>query len=88
MNEIAGFRVRGILSARTPAHFADARQHIGNRLLLAMMMDACTGSRHDFEQAAPQRRLDAELRRDRGQADGARRLCRARVESGRADNTN
>jgi hypothetical protein len=31
-----------------------------------MMMDTRTGSRLDLEQPAPQRRLDAELRRDRG----------------------
>jgi hypothetical protein len=88
MDEIAGFRARNAFTPRAPADFADARQDIGNRLLLSMMMDARTGSRLDLEQPAPQRRLDAELRRYRGQAHGARRLCRSWVKSGRADNAN
>jgi hypothetical protein len=68
MDEIAGFRARGVFAPRAPADFAGAGQDIGDRLLLSMMMDACTGSRLDLEQPAPQRRLDAELRRDRGQS--------------------
>src|SRR6266699_5531853 len=88
MDEIAGFRARSVFAPRAPADFAGAGQDIGDRLLLSMMMDACTGSRLDLEQPAPQRRLDAELRRDRGQAHGAWRLCRSRVESGWADNAN
>src|SRR5260370_29769870 len=88
MDEIAGFRARSVFAPRAPADFADARQDIGDRLLLSMMMDARTGSRLDLEQPAPQRRLHAELRSDRGQAHGAWRLCRSRVESGRADNAN
>src|SRR6266446_7065676 len=88
MDEIADFRARGIFTPRAPADFADARQDIGDRLLLSMMMDARTGSRLDLEQPAPQRRLDAELWCDRGQAHRAWRLCRSRIESGRADNAN
>src|SRR5882724_8998439 len=88
MDEIAGFRARSVFAPRAPADFADARQDIGDRLLLSMMMDARTGSRLDLEQPAPQRRLDAELRCHSGQAHGAWRLCRSRVESGRADNAN
>src|SRR5208337_5338044 len=88
MDEIAGFRARGVFASRAPADFADARQDIGYRLLLSMAMDASTSSRLDLEQPAPQRRLDAELRCDRGRAHGAWRLCRSRVESGRADNAN
>src|SRR5258708_19213601 len=88
MDEIAGFRARRIFAPGAPADFADARQDIGDRLLLSMMMDARTGSRLDLEQPAPQRRLNAELRCDRGQAHGAWRLCRSRVESGRFDNPN
>jgi hypothetical protein len=66
MYEIAGFRARSVFAPRAPADFADARQDIGYRLLLSMMMDASTSSRFDLEQSAPQRRLDAELRCDRG----------------------
>src|SRR5437868_14910568 len=81
MDEIAGFRARSVFAPRAPADFADAQQDIGDRLLLSMMMDARTGSRFDLEQPAPQRRLDAKLRCDRGQAHGAWRLCGSRVES-------
>src|SRR5580704_13462801 len=88
MDEITGFRARSVFAPRAPADFANARQDIGDRLLLAMMMDARMGSRLDLEQPAPQRRLDAELRCDCRQAHGARRLCRSQVEFGRTDNAN
>src|SRR5437773_4398908 len=88
MDEIAGFRARSVFAPRAPADFADAQQDIGDRLLRSMMMDARTGSRFDLEQPAPQRRFDAELRGDRGQAYGAWRLFRPWVELGRADNAN
>jgi hypothetical protein len=51
-----------------------------------MMVNSRTGSRLDLEQPAPQCRLDAELRRYRGQAHGAWRLRRSFVEFGWADN--
>ncbi len=88
MDEIAGFRGRGIFSPRAPADFANARQDVGDRLLLAMMVNARAGSRLDLEQAAPQHRVDAELWRDCCLAYGAWRLCRSLVEPGRADNAN
>src|SRR5882757_9195440 len=88
VNEIAGLRARSVFAPRAPTDFADARQDICDRLLLSMMMDAGTGSRFDPQQPTPQSRLDAELGCDRGQADGARRLRRSGVESGRADNAN
>src|SRR5258707_705919 len=86
MDEIAGFRGRGIFAARAPADFANARQDVGDRLLLTMMVNAGAGSRLDLEQAAPQHRVDAELWRDCCLAYGAWRLCRCLVEPGRADN--
>ena len=64
MDEIAGFRARSVFAPRAPADFADARQDIGDRLLLSMMMDARTSARLDLEQSTPQRGLDAELRVD------------------------
>ena len=88
MDEIAGLRARSEFPPLAPADLADAGQHVGDRLLLSVMMDAGTGPRLDLEQAAPQRRLDADLRCDRGQARGARRLSRSRIESGRADDAN
>src|ERR1700730_7431731 len=86
MDKIAGFRRRRTFSPRAPADFANARQDVGDRLLLAMMVNARAGSRLDLEQDAPQRRVDAELWRDCCLAYGAWRLCRSLVEPGRADN--
>jgi hypothetical protein len=88
MDEVARFRARGVFASRAPTHFADARQHIGDRLLLSVMMYTRTGSRIDLEQPTPQGRLNAELGCDRGEAHGTLRLCRSRVKSGRADNAN
>src|SRR5271167_3769618 len=58
MDEITGLRTRSVFAPRAPADLADARQDISDGLLLSMMMDARTGSRFDFEQSAPQYRLD------------------------------
>jgi hypothetical protein len=88
MDEISGFPARRAFALRTPADFAVAGEDIGDRLLLAMMMNTCAGSRQDLEQAAPQRRSDAELRGYSRQAHRAWRLCRPAVEFGRADNAN
>src|SRR5437016_6449496 len=88
MDEVAGLRRPGMLSPRPPADFADARQDVGDRLLLAMMVNSGTGARFDLEQSAPQRRLDAGLRRNRGQAHGAGRLCGSLIEFGWTDNAN
>ena len=52
-----------------------------------MMMDFRASTLLDFEQAAPQRRFDAELRRNSGQAFRARRLQCAPVEFTRVNNT-
>ena len=64
MNEIADSRARCELAVRSPTHFAHAQQHICDGLLLAMMMNSRAGALLDLEQAAPQCRIDAELRRD------------------------
>jgi hypothetical protein len=53
-----------------------------------MMMYSRASSRFHFEQATPQRGLDAELWCDRSQTFGARRLCRSLVKLGWADNAN
>lgn len=88
MDEVAGLRARAMFASRAPADLADPRQDIGNRLLLAMMVDARASSRPDLEQPAPHLRWDAELRRDCGKAHGARRLRRSWIERGWADNAN
>ena len=54
MNEVAGFRAGNVFAARSPANFADTCEHIGDRLLLTMMMDAGACSRLDLEQPGPQ----------------------------------
>ena len=86
MNEIAGFRSRREFTPHSPADFTDARQDIGDRLLLSMMMNSRAGARSHLEQSAPQHRLDAELWRDRRQAHRSWRLRRSLIESGRTDN--
>src|SRR6478672_6725994 len=45
-----------------PAYFAGAGQHVDDRLLLPVMVDACSRSRHHFEHAAPDRRIDTHRR--------------------------
>ena len=84
MNEITGLCARRKLSRRAPAYFANAGQHVGNGLLLPMMMNACSRSRRHFEQAAPDRGIYAQGRCDCGAAFRAGRLCRSAVEFSRA----
>ena len=88
MDEVAGLRAGAVFTSRAPADLTEARQNIGNRLLLAVMVDARTSSGPDLEQPAPHLRLDAELRRDCGKAHGAWRLRRSWIECGWADNAN
>jgi hypothetical protein len=64
MNEVTSSSGRQVFPARTPADFADARQDVSDRLLLAVMVNSGAGARLDFEQRAPHRRFDAEPRRD------------------------
>ena len=68
MNEIAGLGTRCELAVQTPPHFAHAGQNVCNGLLHAMMVNSRPGARLYLEQAAPHRRMDAELRRKRGLA--------------------
>src|SRR5437660_1900116 len=85
MDEVARLRARNALALRPPPNFADARQNICDRLLLAMMMDAGACLWPDLKKAAPQGRVDTELRRDGSQAQGAGSLCRSGMEFGRAE---
>ena len=85
MNEIAGLRTRDQFSSRAPAYFADAGEHVGDRLLLSMMMYSRPRSRLDLEQAAPDCRRDAKRWRDSGATFGARRLRCSRIEFSGAD---
>ena len=66
MNEIAGplrwLRIRRSRPSATLLHMPDNTYAMV--WLLAMMMDSRLSALLDFEQAAPQRRFDAELRRN------------------------
>src|SRR5271156_181123 len=86
MDEIAGLLARREFAIRAPAHFAYARQHVRDGLLLAMMVNSRASARVDLEYAAPHRRFDAELRRNGGQAFRAGRLQCALVEFTRVNN--
>ena len=82
------FALARIFAIRAPAHFAYARQHICDGLLLAMMVNSRASARLDLEQAAPHRRFDAELRRNGGLAFRAGRLQCALVEFTGVNDTN
>jgi hypothetical protein len=72
-------------SAFPPAYFADARQDVGDCLLLSMTMNASPPRpRFNLEQAAPDGRGDTERRRDSSTTFGVRRLRCPRVELSRA----
>jgi hypothetical protein len=88
VNEISSPRARCKVAVRAPTHFACARQHICDGLLLAMMVNSRASARLDLEQAAPHRRLDAELRRNCSLAFRAGRLQRALVEFTGVNDTN
>src|SRR3978361_1187768 len=85
MNEIAGLPPRRRFGCFAPANFADAGEHVGDGLLLSMMMDSRPGSRLHLEQASPDRRGDAERPRDGGATFGARRLRCSWIEFSRTD---
>jgi len=88
MDEITSVRACGVFTPRAPTHFANAREDIGDGLLLAMMMNAGARSGLDFEQSAPHRRFNAELGCDRRETQGSRRLRRSRVKPSGADDSN
>src|SRR5690242_5715020 len=85
MDEIAGSGLRGEFPALAPAHLAGALEHVGDGLLLAMVMNSGPPSRLDDEDSAPQRGLDTARRRDRRRALRARRLRGTAIELRRTD---
>ena len=87
MNEITGLRAIVEFAIRAPAHFAHARQNVCDGLLRAVVVNPRASARLDLEHAAPHRRIDAELRRNRGLAFRARRLLGAPIEFGRVNNS-
>lgn len=88
MNEVSGLRTRDRFSSRTPSYFADAREHVGDRLLVSVMMYSRPRSRLHLEQAAPDSGRDAKRWRDSGATFGAWRLRCSRIELGGADDVN
>ena len=85
MDEVASLCARDEFAAFTPADFADAGEDVCDRLLLSMMMNSCPRSRLYLEQAAPDRRCDAQCGRDSRATFGAPRLCCSAIELSRAD---
>ena len=63
MDEITRLCARDRVAFGAPADVADAGKYVGDRFLLAVMMNTGVRSRCDFEQTAPDRRRDAERRR-------------------------
>src|SRR5260370_16742511 len=53
MNEVAGLRVRYEFTSCTPANLADAAEHIGDRLLLSMMVNSAPPSHSSLDHPAP-----------------------------------
>jgi hypothetical protein len=73
MNEIAGLRTRNELTVVTPTDLANAREDVGDRLLLSVMVNAGPRSRFHgprsrfhLEQAAPDGGCNAERGGDSG----------------------
>jgi len=85
MNEIARRRTRDRFSSGTPANVADSQKNVCDRLLFSVMVNTRARSPCDHEQATPGRRRNAEPRRDRGEAFGARRRRCSPIEFSRAD---
>jgi hypothetical protein len=75
MDKVAGVRGRGKLAALSPTDRAIALERVGDRLLLAVMMDAGLGAWLDDEYSAPKRGGDTIVNRDGGTTLGARRLA-------------
>ena len=80
MNEIAGLCTRDRFSSLAPADFADAGKDVGDRLLLAVMVNPGLRSRLDLEQASPESRTDTECGGDSRAAFGTRRLRSSALE--------
>ena len=87
MDEIAGLCTRGEFTVRAPTHVAYARHDICDGLLHPVMVNPRASARLDLEHAAPHRRIDAELRRNRGLAFRTGRLLSALVEFTRMNDT-
>jgi hypothetical protein len=69
----------------SPPNFADAGEDVGDRLLLPVMMYPGSRPRLHFEQATPDRGLNAECGCNGSATVGARGLRRRPIEFGRTD---
>jgi hypothetical protein len=85
MDKISGLCVRDRFSSFTPAHLADVRENVRDRLLFSVMMNSRPGSWFHFKQPAPDGRRNTERRRYRGTTLRARSLRCCPIESSRAD---
>lgn len=68
MDEIARLRLRCGLAPGTPADITSAGEDEGDRFLVSVMVQAGLRSRLDFEQSAPDGRINSLCRRDRSVA--------------------
>jgi hypothetical protein len=85
MDKITGVRGRRMLAALSPTDQAIALEYVGDGFLLAMMMDAGTGSGLNDEYPAPKLGCDTIVSRDRSATLGPWRLRRSPIELGRSD---
>ena len=68
MNEVTGSCVRAEFPSLTPPYLANAVEDVRDRLLASVMVDSCPRAWLDFENTAPQGRIDEKLWRNRGAA--------------------
>src|ERR1700730_18816749 len=88
MDKIAGVRGFRILAALSPTDQAIALEHVGDGLLLAVMMDAGLGPGLNDKDPAPKFGCATIVDRDGGTTLGPRRLRRSWVELGGPDDAN
>jgi hypothetical protein len=80
MDKITGVRGRRILGVLSPTDQAIALEHVGDGLLLAVMMDASLGPGLNDKYSASKLGCDTIVSRDGGTTLGSRRLGRSPVE--------
>ena len=65
VKKISGARCEGMLSALAPLNEGFAFQYVRDGFLWTVVMDAGLRARFNEKRPAPQRRMNAKLRRDR-----------------------
>jgi hypothetical protein len=88
MDKITGVRGRRMLAALSPTDQAVALEHVGDSLLLAVMMDTSPGPGLNDKYPAPKLGCDTIVSGYGGTTLGPWRLRRSSVELGRSDDAN